>query len=212
MKRLSVISLLLLLAIICYTQDGLPFTHLVKTSKGMVSMSFHTGNDKGGDGLGVALGDQEYDHPVVPADFKGEIFLPDSILVPDGRQLPLRWISRGSFQNCTGITEVHLPLTAYSISDLSFQNCKSLRQITIPDSFRVIYPRAFLGCTGLRRIVLLPAVPPQSYNNDTFDEVTYQMATVVFPAQSSEDYINNPLCYRFRYHAELIPSYHEQGE
>lgn len=171
-------------------------------------MAFHVGNDDvGPDGLGVAVGYEEYDHPAIPADFDGEIFLPDSIVVSPGRQLPLRWIARGAFQNCTCITGVNFPSTLYCISDLSFQDCKSLRQIVIPDSFRVFYPRAFIGCTGLRRIVLHPVTPPKSYNNDTFDELTYQMATVVFPAQSTDDYLNNPLCYRFRYHAEMIPTF-----
>ena len=208
MKRLLAIFCLTLTSLLCLTQDEPPFQHLVRTSRGMVPMVFHVGNDDvGPDGMGVAVGYQEYDHPVVPTNFQGEIFLPDSVTEPHGHRLPMRWIARGAFQNCAGITEVHLPPTTYCISDLSFQDCKSLRQIVIPDSFRVFYPRAFIGCTALRRIVLLPQVPPKSYNNDTFDEQTYQMATIVFPAQSAEAYINNPLCYRFRYHAELIPRY-----
>lgn len=210
MKRILSLSCLLLISAFCLTQDEPPFQHLVRTSKGMVPMAFHVGNDPGCDGLGVAVGYQEYDHPALPTDFVGEIFLPESITVADGRQIPMRWIARGAFQNCGGIKEVHFPSTLYCVSDLSFQDCKSLRQIVIPDSFRVFYPRAFIGCTGLRRIVMHPAKPPKSYNNDTFDELTYQMATVVLPAQSADDYLNNPLCYRFRYHAETIPLY--QGD
>ena len=208
MKRLFVVSLLLVSALVCLTQDGEPFTHLVKTSKGMVLMAFHVGFDKvGTDGLGVAVGYQEYNRPAIAADFHGEIFLPESITVADGRCIPIRWIARGAFQQCAGITEVHLPSTTYCISDLSFQDCTSLRQLVIPDSMRVIYPRAFLGCTALRRVVFPGSTPPESYNNDTFDDLTYQMATVVVPTAYADAYLADPLCYRFRYHAETIPLY-----
>lgn len=207
MKRLAVFSFLLLLVLFCYTQDEPPFTHLVKTSEGMLPMVFHVGNDPGTDGLGVAVGYQLYDRPAISTDFAGEIFLPDHIVMRDGRDIPMRWIGRGAFQRCAGITEVHLPPTTYCISDLSFQDCTSLRQMVIPDSMRVIYPRAFLGCTALRRVVFTGSTPPKSYNNDTFDDLTYQMATVVVPAQYADVYMDNPLCYRFRYHAETIPVY-----
>ena len=207
MKRLIAVSFILMTALLCRTQDEPPFTHLVRTSKGMVSMAFHVGNDPECDGLGVAVGYQEYDHPAIPTDFAGEIFLPESIVVSDGRDIPMRWIGRGAFQRCAGITEVHLPPTTYCISDLSFQDCTSLRQMVIPDSMRVIYPRAFLGCTALRRIVFTGSAPPTSYNNDTFDDQTYQTATIVVPAQYADAYMDNPLCYRFRYHAETIPVY-----
>ncbi len=211
MKRLCATFCLLLLSAVCLTQDEPPFRHLIRSSRGMIPVGFHVGNCTE-EGLGVAVGYQEYDHPAIPADLEGELFIPDSITEPHGRRLPMRWIARGAFQRCTGITEVHLPSTLYCISDLSFQDCKSLRQIVIPDSFHIFYPRAFIGCTGLRRIVLLSVKPPKSYNNDTFDEATYQTATIVFPAMSAEAYISNPLCYRFRYHAETIPLYHEQEE
>lgn len=208
MKRFFTIILLLLPTVASHTQDEPPFVATAKTSEGMIPMAYHVGYAYD-DGLGVAVGYQEYNHPAIPIDFKGEIFLSDSIVTPDGRKIPMRWIARGAFQDCGGITEVHLPPTTYCISDLSFENCKSLRQITIPDSFKVFYPRAFIGCTGLRRITFLTQKPPKSYNNDTFDEQTYQTATVVFPAQTAEDYLNDPLCYRFRYHAETIPLYKE---
>lgn len=210
MKRFCFAFCLLLLSVVCLTHEP-PFQHLLRSSKGMISVALHVGHSKE-EGTGVSVGYQEYDHPAIPTDFEGELFIPDSITEPYGRRLPTRWIARGAFQRCSGLTAVHLPSTLYCISDLSFQDCKSLRQIIIPDSFHIVFPRAFIGCTGLRRVVLLSANPPKSYNNDTFDEVTYQTATVVFPAMSAEAYINNPLCYRFRYHAETIPLYHEQEE
>ena len=210
MKRFFTIILLLLPTVLSHTQDEPPFVAPVKTSDGMQPMAYHVGFLSENDG-GMAVGYQDYNHPAIPTDFKGEIFLSDSVVTPDGRIFPLRWIARGAFQDCEGITEVHLPPTLECISDLSFENCKSLRQITIPGNFQVFYPRAFIGCTGLRRITFSSQKPPKSYNNDTFDEQTYQIATVVFPAQTAEDYLNDPLCYRFRYHAETIPLWEDES-
>ncbi|MBO4549840.1 MAG: leucine-rich repeat protein, partial [Bacteroidaceae bacterium] len=103
---------------------GKPFIVQVRTDKGTVPMAFHTRIE-----YGCFVGYQEYNKPCIPIETKGEIFIPDSVVTPDGQTLPVRWISRGSFQGCQNITKVHLSHAIEYISDYAFQNCKSLREI-----------------------------------------------------------------------------------
>lgn len=207
MKRLFAIFLLAL-AITTYAvfkfKSEMPFTYPVPFGNDTLSMVFHTG--WGTDAVAVGL--EEYNKPAISADTEGELVIPDSVVF-EGVTAPVRWISRGSFQSCPKLTAVRLPKNLKAISDLAFEGCTSLREITFFDSLKVIFPRAFIGCTALRRVRFQSPTPPASYGNDTFDEAAYATATLVIPARSAEAYLSNPLSYRFRYHAEVIPLYSE---
>ena len=207
MKRIITLFLLALVisAYAVFKFKGeMPFTYPIPHGEDTLSMTFHTG--WGSDAVAVGL--EEYNKPAIPADTEGEIVIPDSVVF-EGVTAPVRWLSRGSFQSCPNLTAVRLPQTLKTISDLAFEGCTSLREITFPDSLDVIFPRAFIGCTALRRVRFLSPAPPKSYDNDTFDEAAYATATLVIPARSAEAYLTNPLSYRFRYHAEVIPLYNE---
>lgn len=175
----------------------------VRTDKGKVPMAFHT---RGSD-YGCFIGYHEYNRPAIPIETKGEIFIPDSVLTPDGQELPVRWISRGSFQDCQNITKVHLPHAIEYISDLAFQNCKSLREITLSDSLKHIYPQAFMGCNALQRVTLRSPNLPRTYAEGTFEEGLLNTITVVFPPVSAKKNWEYSDFSHFRYHAELIPTY-----
>ena len=183
--------------------ENVPFIVQIHTDKGELPMTFRV--DRGNQH--VAVGYQEYNRPAIPIESKGEIFIPDSITTPDGRCLRVRWLSRGSFQGCQNITKIHLPHTIESISDLAFQNCKSLREITFPDSLQVIYPQAFSGCDALRRIILRSPNPPQTYTEGPFEGSLFDRTTILIPNGSADKYRMDNLFSRFRYHAELIPTY-----
>ena len=207
MKRITLSLIMLLCCSIGHPVDdkeSVRFTADVPFGKGTIKMDVILESNWG---WGWGTGSQKLDAPCIPADTKGELFIPDSITVPDGSKMPVTWISRGSFQTCQNLTQVHLPKSITHISDLSFSGCTSLREITFPDSLEWIYPRAFIGCTALRRVHFLSATPPKCYNNDNFDEATYATATLVVPVEAAEAYLNNPLTYRFRYHAETLPIY-----
>ena len=206
MKRVSLVIFLLLTSIFALPlKNGEHFVAPIPFGNGTVTMNFHTGLVPG-DGWYCSVGSQEYNKPAVDSRLEGELIIPDAVTY-QGINMEVLWISRGSFQSCPKLTKIHLPAKVLSISDLSFQGCSSLREITIPVCCEVIYPRAFIGCTALRRVTFLSDLPPKSYNNDTFDEVTYSTATLVVPAQSSEEYLKNPISYRFRFHAETLPIY-----
>ena len=177
----------------------------VRTGKGKVPMAFHT---RGAD-YGCYVGYHEYNRPAIPIETNGEIFIPDSVLTPDGQRLPVRWISRGSFQGCQNITKVHLPHAIEYISDLAFQNCKSLREITLSDSLRHIYPQAFMGCKALQRVILHSPNPPRTYAEGTFEQKVLNTTTVVFPSVSAKKNWDYSVFSHFRYHVEYIPTYPE---
>ena len=187
-----------------YAQEkDAPFTIQLRTDRGELPMTFRV--DKSNQS--VAVGFEEYNRPAIPIETKGEIFIPDSITTPDGRCLRVCWLSRGSFQCCQDITKIHLAHTIESISDLAFQGCKSLREITLPDSLQVIYPQAFSGCDALRRIILRSPNPPKTYTEGTFEGSLFTRTTILIPYGSADKYRVDNLFSRFRYHAELIPTY-----
>ncbi len=175
----------------------------VCTDKGKVPMAFHTCRAD----YGCFVGYQEYNRPAIPIETKGEVFIPDSVLTPDGRTLPVRWISRGSFQGCQNITKVHLSHAIEYISDLAFQNCKSLREITLSDSLKHIYPQAFMGCNALQRVILCSPNPPRTYAEGTFEQGLLNTTTVIFPSVSAKKDWEYSDFSHFRYHVELIPTY-----
>ena len=205
MKRVILFNLILLLC--CgigskLLEGEVPFTANVPFGKASIEMTFHVNAKRSKCGTGI----EAYNTPCIPVDTEGEIIIPDSVSFED-KTLPVKFISQGSFQSCPKLTRILLPSSLRSISDLAFQGCTSLREITLPDSFEVIYPQAFIGCTALRRVRFLSPQPPRSYNNDTFDDVTCATATLVIPVEATEAYLCNPLTYRFRYHAEILPLY-----
>ena len=114
---------------------------------------------------GISIGSQAYNTPAIPIDTEGIVYIPDSIQTPDGRTLPVLFISRGAFQGCVNLEGIRLPHELCYISDLSFHNCKSLRELTLPAAILYIYPKAFEGCVGLRRITMLSDTPPQTYTS-----------------------------------------------
>lgn len=189
------------LSLVSAQEKSAPFFVQVRTDKGKVSMAFRTGESE----YDCFVGYHEYNKPCIPVETKGEIFIPDSIVTPNGQTWPVRWISRGSFQGCQNITKIHLSHSIEFISDYSFQNCKSLREITLSDSLQSIYPRAFAGCNAIRCITFKTPYPPRTYIEGTFEESILNTATIVVPAGTTDRYRKDNLFSRFRYHAELLP-------
>ena len=71
---------------------------------------------------------------------------------------PYIYSTPGAFQNCTGLTAVHIPDTVTAIGSYAFGHCTSLTEITIPASVTVICSAAFYGCTGLTAITISESV------------------------------------------------------
>lgn len=181
------------------------FMVMVRTDKAEIPTRFFVNEENRG-----CLGYGEYNHPAIPADMTGEIFIPDSITTPDGQRLDVYAITRGAFEGCRKISKIHLPNTIQYISDYSFQNCSSLREITLPAYIKTIYPQAFKGCNALKRVIMRSIDPPFVYREGLFDENSTATMTIVCPIFTVQNYRDNWYFSNFRYHTELIPIYSEQ--
>lgn len=179
------------------------FTAPIRTDRGSVQMAFRMNEDT----PFATIGYEEFFRPAIPATTEGEIFVPDSVVGSDGQHRRICWVSRGSFQGCKRLTKIHLPFNISTISDLAFQGCDSLREVTLPDSLRIIYPQAFYGCFALRRINLRCPYPPLTYHEGTFENHSFNTATIVVPFGSVDNYRNDKTFSSFRYHAEHIPTF-----
>lgn len=179
------------------------FTAPIRTDRGSVQMAFRMKKDT----PFAAIGYEEYFRPAIPATTEGEIFVPESVVGSDGQHRRICWVSRGSFQGCKRLTKIHLPFNISTISDLAFQGCDSLREVTLPDSLTIIYPQAFWGCFALRRINLRCSNPPLTYHEGTFENHSFNTATIVVPFGSVDSYRNDKTFSSFRYHAEHIPTF-----
>lgn len=184
-------------------KHNIVFTAPIRTDRGSVQMAFRMKKDT----PFAAIGYEEYFRPAIPATTEGEIFVPDSVVGSDGQHRRIRWVSRGSFQGCKRLTKIHLPFNISTISDLAFQGCDSLREVTLPDSLTIIYPQAFWGCFALRRINLRCSNPPLTYHEGTFENHSFNTATIVVPFGSVDSYRNDKTFSSFRYHAEHIPTF-----
>ena len=58
------------------------------------------------------------------------------------------------FRGCTGLKKIVLPETVTSIGSYAFQNCSGLTEINIPDSVTAIGSSAFSGCKNLTQMTL----------------------------------------------------------
>ena len=83
---------------------------------------------------------------------KSMIFCPKGIqgeyIVPDG----VTSIGEHAFEECTGLTAVHIPHGVKSIGGKAFFRCTGITAITLPDSVIAIGNRAFGKCTNLVHI------------------------------------------------------------
>ena len=176
----------------------------VRTDKGEIPVRFFVNNENRG-----CLGYGKYNHPIIPNDMTGEIFIPDSITTPDGQRLDVYAITRGAFQGCRNIGKIHLPNTIQYISDYSFEDCSSLREISLPYSLKVIYPMAFKGCNALQRVIMKNPEPPYVYVEGVFDEKLIPTLTIICP-KVSDAYQKHWYFCKCRYYMELMPLYSEQ--
>ena len=163
-------------------------------------------------GWGVRIGKLGYKDTLHSDEIRGHVYLPDSVIVPDGRRLAIKWTADGSFQNCIHITGVRLPEPLVYLSVNTFRDCKSLREITIPAETKHIFPFAFAGCDSLRRITFLPLDVPRGFVEQNFNDRYKRTATLVMDARAAESYMSSVLCTGFHYHAELIPRWTDSLE
>ena len=83
----------------------------------------------------------------------GEIVVPSKV-IKDANGLTYEVRKVGSFESCTGLTEITIPNSVTSIGTAAFYGCSSLTSITIPNSVTSIGTSAFFGCSSLTSITI----------------------------------------------------------
>jgi len=95
-----------------------------------------------------------------------------------------------SFYNCGSLASVNIPNSVTAIDCKAFYNCKSLTSVIIPNRVTAIGDDAFLF-TGLTEVYSLNPTPPNSsVDNEPFDDMIYQRATLYVPQEALEKYKN----------------------
>ena len=69
-----------------------------------------------------------------------------------------------AFHDCTSLTSIKIPSSAFRIGSAAFHGCSSLKSITIPDSIEQIEMAAFADCTGLTSIMIPNSIVYIEYN------------------------------------------------
>ena len=97
-----------------------------------------------------------------------------SITIPDSAF----YIGRGTFNGCTGLTSIIIGNDVTSIMDNAFVRCISLTSITIPNGVITIGNHVFEGCTSLTSITIPDSVT--TIGNSAFDNCT-SLTSITIP-------------------------------
>ena len=63
-----------------------------------------------------------------------------------------------AFYNCSGITEIEMPIGVTNVSDYAFYQCSNLDDVVIPDNVTSIGNYAFQNCTSLEEVTIPDSV------------------------------------------------------
>lgn len=93
-------------------------------------------------------------------EYSGDVVIPDMVQ-KDRAIFTVQRISYGTFNQCTELTSVTIPLSVTEVRRGAFYGCTALEEVKLsyPDqnrhhSFTNFYPDVFRGCTSLRKVDL----------------------------------------------------------
>ena len=95
--------------------------------------------------------------------YSGELVIPDNVIY-NGNTYPVTSIYSSAFEDCTGITSVHIGNNVSEINQQSFINCTALTSINIPESVVFIGIWAFKGCSKLASFTIPNSVTKVGYD------------------------------------------------
>lgn len=114
--------------------------------------------------------------------------------------MPNLKMMNGDFQNCTSLQTFNIPEGAISLgySEYSglFSYATSLTSVYIPSTVISFGSNCFSGCTALQTISVANPNPIE-INENNFDALTYQNATLKVPVGSRAKYMNAPVWSNF---------------
>lgn len=92
------------------------------------------------------------------------------------------------FYGCDGLTTVTIPDNVTSIGWSCFAHCTNLTTVTLGSGITFIDNYAFASCTSLSQITCCAITPPTIKANTTFDNNTYNNATLIVPNNCKDAY------------------------
>jgi hypothetical protein len=105
-------------------------------------------------------------------------------------------IANMTFEDCTGLSKVIIPISVTSIGDRAFKDCTGLTSVTIPNRVTCIGNNAFDGCTGLTSVTIGDGV--KKIGNEAF-KGCIGLASVTIPEGVTTIGTN-----AFEYYTEVI--------
>ena len=106
-----------------------------------------------------------------------------SVTIPNN----VKVIDEQAFSGCSNLTTIDFPKTMTHIGFYSFSGCSSLTSLTIPNSMTEIAEGAFYKCSSLVSVVS-EIEEPFEIHPSTFDQTTYENATLYVPKGSKYKY------------------------
>ena len=89
-----------------------------------------------------------------------------------------------AFYYSEALNSVYLPESLEEIGEYAFQH-SAISSITFPSKTNDIGYAAFFGCENIREVYCRSAIPPRA-SDDTFDDFTYQNATLYIPQDAPD--------------------------
>lgn len=96
-------------------------------------------------------------------------------------------ISNYAFYYCYSLASIVIPSSVTSIGSSVFDRCYSLASIAIPSSVTIIGHYTFQSCDGILEYHMLPTVPPNLSNSNTFNGIS-PTCIIYVPVGSLEAY------------------------
>ena len=137
-KVIFVISIMVLVAGICFSQTGRDFTTAINGSRNGVIITGYRGS---------------VTHVDIPAEIEG---------------LPVTEISRRAFRRNNNIVSITIPGTATIIGAEAFAGCRSLTSVTMPNSVTEIGESLFEGSGRITNVILsesLTSIPTGTFKD-----------------------------------------------
>ncbi len=92
-----------------------------------------------------------------------------------------------AFDGCFGLTNITFGESLEIIGNSAFYGCEGLTSLVLPQSLASVQEKAFEDCSNISSVKCLGTIPA-SANQNSFDEMTYQNASLCVPNDAVEAY------------------------